>query len=83
LINILNNLEMNRDSDLSFDKRKRNSMKNKSRKNELDVDFIQSRLMTKEEEIALSEYIKAYKVKRKKTTSKKAARTNPRCLQQN
>ncbi len=64
---------MNRDSDLSFDKRKRNSMKNKSRKNELDVDFIQSRLMTKEEEIALSEYIKAYKVKRKKTTSKKAA----------
>lgn len=64
---------MNRDSDLSFDKRKRNIMKNKSRKNELDVDFIQSRLMTKEEEIALSEYIKAYKEKRKKNTSKKAA----------
>ncbi len=48
-------------------------MKNKSRKNELDVDFIQSRPMTKEEERALSEYIKDYKEKRKKDALKKAA----------
>ena len=46
-------------------------MKKLHSKNELDVDFIQSKPMTKDEEIALSEFIK--KLKSKKRTAKKAA----------
>jgi hypothetical protein len=46
-------------------------MKKPHTKNELDVDFIQSRPLTKEEEKSLSEFIK--KLKSKKRTTKKAA----------
>ena len=46
-------------------------MKKLHSKNELDVDFIQSKPLTKEEEKALSEFIK--KLKSKKRTNKKAA----------
>ena len=48
-------------------------MKNKKQKKELDVDFIQSRPLTKEEEKGLSEFIKKLKEKDKKALSKKAA----------
>jgi hypothetical protein len=44
----------------------------KSKKNQLEVDFIQSKPLTKEEETNLTEFIK--KLKNKKTkASKKAA----------
>ena len=46
-------------------------MKKTHSKIELDVDFIQSRPLTIDEEKALSEFIK--KLKTKKRTSKKAA----------
>lgn len=46
-------------------------MKKIKNKKELDVDFIQSRSLTKEEEKALSEFIK--NLKAKKRTVKKAA----------
>jgi hypothetical protein len=46
-------------------------MKRTHSKNELDVDFIESKPMTKAEEKALSEFIK--KRKSKKRTTKKAA----------
>ena len=46
-------------------------MKKLNSKNELDVDFIQSKALTREEEIALSEFIK--KLKSKKINKKKAA----------
>ncbi len=46
-------------------------MKKLHSKNELDVDFIQSKPLTKAEEKALSEFIK--KLKSKKRTTKKAA----------
>ncbi len=46
-------------------------MKKTHSKKELDVDFIQSRPLTKDEEKALSEFIK--KLKTKKRASKKAA----------
>lgn len=46
-------------------------MKKLKSKNELDVDFIQSKPLTKEEEKALSEFIK--KLKAKKQTVKRAA----------
>lgn len=46
-------------------------MKKLHSKNELDVDFIQSKPLTKEEESALSEFIR--KIKSKKRTTKKAA----------
>jgi len=45
----------------------------KSKKQELDVDFIQSKPLTKAEEKALSEYIKKLKNSKKKSNSKKAA----------
>ena len=45
-------------------------MKKLQPKNELDVDFIQSKPLTKEEEKAVSEFIK--KLKTKKRTTKKA-----------
>ena len=45
----------------------------KTKNQELDVDFIQSRPLTKTEEIQLSEFIKELKNKKKKTHSKKAA----------
>ena len=45
----------------------------KTKKQELDVDFIQSRPLTKEEEKKLSEYIKKAKSKKNKAHSKKAA----------
>ena len=45
----------------------------KRKKEELDVDFIQSRPLTKAEEIQLSEFIRELKNKKKKTLSKKAA----------
>jgi len=64
---------MNRNSDLSSHKRKRNIMKKKRSKNELDVDFIQSPPLTKEMEKLISENIKAYKEKKKKAHLKKAA----------
>ena len=45
-------------------------------KNELDVDFIGSdKPLTKEEEKAVSEYIKAEKLKRAKTKTPKLKRT--------
>jgi hypothetical protein len=47
-------------------------MKKRS-KNELDVDFIQSPPLTKEMEKLISENIKAYKEKKKKSHLKKAA----------
>ncbi len=40
-------------------------MKKAHSKNELDVDFIQSKPLTKEEERALSEFIKKQKAKKK------------------
>lgn len=46
-------------------------MKNKSK--ELNVDFIQSRPLTKEEEKRLSEFIQKLKNKKKKPSHKKAA----------
>ena len=46
-------------------------MKKIKHKNELDVDFIESKPLTKEEEQALSEFIK--KLKSKRHHSKKAA----------
>ena len=46
-------------------------MKKLNSKNELNVDFIKSKPLTKEEEIALSEFIK--KLKSKKRTTKRAA----------
>ncbi len=45
----------------------------KSKKQELDVDFIQSKPLTEAEEKALSEYIKKLKDSKKKSHSKKAA----------
>jgi hypothetical protein len=45
----------------------------KTKRQELDVDFIQSRPLTKEEEKNLSEYIQKLKNKKKKSTLKKAA----------
>jgi len=45
----------------------------KIKKHELDVDFIQSRPLTKEEEKKISEYIQKHKVKTKKVVQKKAA----------
>lgn len=45
----------------------------KTKKPELDVDFIQSRPLTKEEEKQLSEYIRKEKSKKSKSHSKKAA----------
>jgi hypothetical protein len=45
----------------------------KTEKKELDVDFIQSRPLTKEEQKKLSEYIQKLKDKNKKTSHKKAA----------
>ena len=45
----------------------------KLKKQELDVDFIQSRPLTKEEEKKISEYIKKQKNKAKKLVQKKAA----------
>lgn len=47
-------------------------MKKRS-KNELDVDFIQSPPLTKEMEELISQNIKAYKEKKKKSHLKKAA----------
>ena len=51
----------------------------KQHKNELDVDFISGTApLTKEEEKAISEYIKASKERKKKrTTRQKARTTNP------
>ena len=46
-------------------------MKTKNKSVELDVDFIQSRPLTPEEEKALSEYIQ--KLKKKKSHTNKAA----------
>jgi hypothetical protein len=46
-------------------------MKKSHSKNELDVDFIQSKPLTKQEELALSEFI--IKLKSKKRATKKAA----------
>jgi len=46
-------------------------MKKRS-KNELDVDFIQSPSLTKEMEKLISDHIKAYKGKKKKSDPKKA-----------
>ena len=46
-------------------------MKRVTKKNELDVDFIKSNALTKEEVKALSEYIK--KLKNKKQKIRKAA----------
>ena len=44
----------------------------KTKDKELDVDFIESRPLTKAEEKALSEYIKELKNKKNKTTKKAA-----------
>ena len=44
----------------------------KMRKNELDVDFIQSKPLTKIEEKELSEFIKKLKSKKRKLTIKAA-----------
>jgi hypothetical protein len=46
-------------------------MKKKNR--ELDVDFIESKPLTKSEEKALSDYIKSLKEKNNKPSAKKAA----------
>ncbi len=48
-------------------------MKIKIKKQELDVDFIQSRQLTKEEEKKISEYIQKQKSKAKKRVQKEAA----------
>jgi len=48
-------------------------MKTKNKSVELDVDFIQSRPLTPEEEKELSEYIQKLKNKKKKTHTNKAA----------
>ena len=45
----------------------------KTKNQELDVDFIQSRPFTKTEEKELSDYIKKWKSKKVKLSSKKAA----------
>lgn len=45
----------------------------KTKNEELDVDFIQSRPLTQKEEKELSEFIKKLKDKKSKSTSKKAA----------
>ena len=45
----------------------------KTKRQELDVDFIQSKPLTKEEEKKLSEIIKKLKNKNKKNSHKKAA----------
>lgn len=45
----------------------------KTKNEELDVDFIQSRPLTQKEEKELSEFIKKLKNKKSKSTSKKAA----------
>lgn len=45
----------------------------KTKRQELDVDFIQSKPLTKEEEKKLSEIIKKLKNKNKKSSHKKAA----------
>lgn len=45
----------------------------KTKRTELDVDFIQSKPLTAAEEKALSEYIRQLKNKKKKAHSKKAA----------
>ena len=45
----------------------------KTKNQELDVDFIQSRPLTAVEEKALSEYIRKLKDRKKKLHSKKAA----------
>ena len=45
----------------------------RTKKQELDVDFIQSRPLTKEEQAKLSEFIQQLKKKKKKSTHRKAA----------
>jgi hypothetical protein len=45
----------------------------KRKRKELDVDFIQSKPLTKEEEKKLSEYIQKLKKRKKKPAPKKAA----------
>ena len=45
-------------------------MKTLQNKNELDVDFIQSRPLTEEEQLELSEFIKKMKEKNKKQNKK-------------
>jgi len=45
----------------------------KNKKEELAVDYIQSRPLTKKEEKKLSEFIKKLKDKKTKSSSKKAA----------
>ena len=50
-----------------------NHMKTKNRSVELDVDFIQSRPLTPDEEKDLSEYIKNLKNKKKNSHATKAA----------
>ena len=46
---------------------------NKTKNQELDVDFIQSKTLTKKEEKELSEFIRKLKNKKNKSHSKKAA----------
>jgi len=48
-------------------------MKTKNKNVELDVDFIQSRHLTPEDEKGLSEYIQKLKDKKKKSHTDKAA----------
>jgi hypothetical protein len=48
-------------------------MSKKKQNKELDVDFIQSRPLTKEEEKGLSEFIKKLKEKDKKSSLRKVA----------
>ena len=45
----------------------------KTNKQELDVDFIQSRPLTKDEQAKLSEFIKLLKNKKRKSPPRKAA----------
>jgi cytochrome c1 len=45
----------------------------KTKKQELDIDFIQSKPLTKEEQAKLSEFIQQLKNKKKKTVRRKAA----------
>lgn len=56
----------------SFNK-KTEAMSKKKQNKELDVDFIQSRPLTKEEEKGLSEFIKKLKEKDKKSSLRKVA----------
>jgi hypothetical protein len=50
-------------------------MKTKNKNVELDVDFIQSRPLTPEEEKGLGEYIQKLKDKKKKSHTDKAAKS--------